>query len=207
VDVHAAEFRRIVETLRTVAALFRDAEVRYTLSGSVASWARGGPETVNDLDLVVAPADLDDAVRVLEGAGMRIEVPPEGWLVKAEHSPEGAGDDVVVDLIHTVTGVDDVTEMIDRSEVMRVASLDVPVARVEDVLTPKLLSFDDHYLDYTGALRVVRALREQIDWTLLGERVGRSPYARGFIGLCRELGVAPPPAAGGSASTIRVSTA
>ncbi len=201
--MHAAEFRRIVETLRTVAALFRDHQVAYTLSGSVASWARGGPETVNDLDLVVAPSDVDGAVAVLEGAGMSSEVPPEGWLVKV------VSGDVTVDLIHTVTGLDDVTEMIERSEVMRVASLDVPVARVEDVLTPKLLSFDDHYLDYTGALRVTRALREQIDWELLGARVGHSPYARGFIGLCRELGVAPPPASGGgaSANAIRVSTA
>jgi hypothetical protein len=201
-DVHAAEFRRIIETLRKVAALLRDHDVSYTLSGSVANWTRGGPETVNDLDLVVPRDELDRAVALLEAEGMRSEVPPEGWLVKLWDG------EVLIDLIHTVTGFDDVHQMIDRSEVMRVASLDVPVARVEDVLTPKLLSFDEHYLDYTGTLRVARALREQIDWDLLGERIGESPYARGFIGLCRELGVAPPasaPAAGPGPS-IRVST-
>ncbi len=201
-DVHAAEFRRIVETLRTVAALFRDHGISYTLSGSVASWTRGGPETVNDLDLIVPRDELDAATRLLEEQGMRSEVPPEGWLVKVWDG------EVLVDLIHTVTGFADVRAMIERSETMRVASLDVPVARVEDVLTPKLLSFDEHYLEYTGTLRVVRALREQIDWDLLRERVAESPYARGFIGLCVELGVAPPPAAGGGTSTtsIRVST-
>jgi len=200
VDVHAAEFRRIVETLRTVAALFRDHGVSYTLSGSVASWTRGGPETVNDLDLIVPREELDAAVRILEDHGMRSEVPPEGWLVKVWDG------EVLIDLIHTVTGFADVHAMIERSETMRVASLDVPVARVEDVLTPKLLAFDEHYLEYTGTLRVARALREQIDWDALRERVADSPYARGFIGLCVELGVAPPPGGGASATSVRVSS-
>ncbi len=199
-DVHAAEFRRIIETLRTVAALLRDHEVSYTLSGSVANWTRGGPETVNDLDLIVPRDELDRTVALLEAQGMRSEVPPEGWLVKVWDG------EVLIDLIHTVTGFDDVHQMIARSETMRVASLDVPVARVEDVLTPKLLSFDEHYLEYTGTLRVARALREQIDWDLLSDRIAESPYARGFIGLCRELGVAPPAGATAAPTSIRVST-
>jgi len=176
-DLNAAEFKRIVESLRRAAAALREAEVRYCLSGSVASWARGGPETVNDVDLIVDPADLDRAVAALEGCGMRPEVPPEGWLVKLWDG------EVLLDLIHTVTGYDDVGEILERAEVMRVASLDVPVASMEDVLTPKLLAFDEHYLDYTGALRAARALREQIDWELLRAKTCQSPYARGFFSL------------------------
>ena len=206
-DVHAAEFGRIVDTLRTVGALFRDHEVRYALSGSVGSWARGGPETVNDLDLVIGRDDVDGAVKLLEDAGMRSEVPPEGWLVKVVHTHAGDDAEVEVDLIHTVTGLGDALPIVERAEVMRVASVDMPVARVEDVLTPKLMAFDAHYLDYTGALRIARALREQIDWELLRDRVAASPYARGFLGLCCELGVAPPPRAGGGTNAIRVSTA
>jgi hypothetical protein len=74
---------------------------------------------------------------------------------------------------------------------MRVASLDCPVARVEDHLTPKLLAFNEHYLDYTGALRVARALREQVDWDQLRERTCHSPYARGFFALLEALDVIP----------------
>ena len=70
---------------------------------------------------------------------------------------------------------------------MRVASLDVPVASMEDVLTPKLLAFDEHYLDYTGALRAARALREQIDWEVVREKTCHSPYARGFFALLEAL--------------------
>ena len=189
-DLNAAEFKQIVESLRTSAAHFREAEIRYCLGGSVASWARGGPETVNDIDFIVDPDDVDRAKSCLEAAGMRTEVPPEGWLVKAWDG------DVLVDLIHTVTGYEDVREILDRSEVMRVASLDVPVARVEDVLTPKLLAFDEHYLDYTGALRVARALREQVDWSLLRENTKESPYARGFFCLLEALDIIEPAAAG-----------
>jgi hypothetical protein len=180
-DLQAQEFRQIVETLRLSAAALREADVRYCLGGSVASWARGGPETVNDVDLIVDPAEMDKAVAALENCGMRSEVPPEGWLVKLWDG------DVLIDLIHTVTGYESVEEILQRAEVMRVASLDVPVASMEDVLTPKLLAFDEHYLDYTGALGAARALREQIDWDVLREKTAHSPYARGFFALLEAL--------------------
>jgi hypothetical protein len=184
-DLNAAEFKQIVESLRTAAAAFRDEGVRYCLSGSVASWARGGPETVNDVDLIVDPPDLEKAVAALERCGMRSEVPPEGWLVKLWDG------EVLLDLIHTVTGYESVEEILQRAQVMRVASLDVPVASMEDVLTPKLLAFDEHYLDYTGALRAARALREPIDWELLRDKTCHSPYARGFFSLLEALDIIP----------------
>jgi hypothetical protein len=203
-DLNAAEFKQIVESLRKAVAELREADVRYCLSGSVASWARGGPETVNDVDLIVDRADMENAVAALEAAGMRAEVPPEGWLVKLWDG------DVLIDLIHTVTGYEDVDEILQRAEVMRVASLDVPVASMEDVLTPKLLAFDEHYLDYTGALRAARALREQIDWSLLREKTCDSPYARGFFCLLEALDIIPGHSVGeaqaGSGTHVRVLT-
>jgi hypothetical protein len=197
VDLNAAEFKQIVESLRTAVAALREADVRYCLSGSVASWARGGPETVNDVDLIVDRGDMENAVAALESAGMRAEVPPEGWLVKLWDG------DVLIDLIHTVTGYEDVDEILRRAEVMRVASLDVPVASMEDVLTPKLLAFDEHYLDYTGALRAARALREQIDWALLRGKTCHSPYAQGFFSLLEALEIIPATGASGTAQGSR----
>jgi hypothetical protein len=203
-DLNAAEFKGIVEGLRKAAAAFREADVRYCLSGSVASWARGGPETVNDVDLIVDPAEMDKAVAALEATGMRSEVPPEGWLVKLWDG------DVLIDLIHTVTGYESVEEILQRAEVMRVASLDVPVASMEDVLTPKLLAFDEHYLDYTGALRAARALREQIDWSVLRDKTCHSPYAQGFFCLLEALQIIPgrqaPGGAPATGTRVRVLT-
>ena len=108
-DLHAAEFKDIVETLRHSAACLREADVRYCLSGSVASWARGGPETVNDLDLIVDPPDMEKAVDALVALGWKREDPPEGWLVKVWNG------DVLVDLIHTVTGYESVEEILQRA--------------------------------------------------------------------------------------------
>src|SRR5687767_10798966 len=103
-DLNAAEFREIVESLRKTTAVLRETDVRYALAGSVASWARGGPETVNDLDFIVAPDDAEKAFEALKAAGMKAEVPPEGWLYKVRDG------DVDIDLIFQVTGVDDVNE-------------------------------------------------------------------------------------------------
>ena len=197
-DLNAAEFKEIVESLRRAVAGLREADVRYCLSGSVASWARGGPETVNDVDLIVDPPDLDKAVAALEACGMRSEVPPEGWLVKLWDG------EVLIDLIHTVTGYESVEEILMRSEVMRVASLDVPVAQMEDVLTPKLLAFAEHYLHYTGALRAARALREQIDWGVLRSKTCQSPYARGFFALLEALAIIPGDEAPSPGTQVRV---
>ena len=75
---------------------------------------------------------------------------------------------------------------------------------MEDVLTPKLLAFDEHYLDYTGALRAARALREQIDWGVLREKTCHSPYARGFFALLEALDIIPGDDAPSPGTQIRV---
>jgi hypothetical protein len=50
----------------------------------------------------------------------------------------------------------------------------------------------EHELDYSGAVSVARALREQIDWSALRARTARSPYARAFFVLLEELDVLTP---------------
>ncbi len=170
--------------MRLCAAVLRDAEIRFALGGSVAAWARGGPETCNDLDFVVAPEDAQRAQAALEAAGLRPERPPEDWLLKVWDG------DVLVDLIFDLTGVD-LHAALERAEVHSVAAIEMPVLGVEDVLTAKLLAFDDHYLDFTGVLQIARALREQVDWSALARATGASPYARAFLTLVDELGLVP----------------
>jgi hypothetical protein len=62
---------------------------------------------------------------------------------------------------------------------------------IEDVLATKLLALHEHALDYTGLLRIARAVREQIDWRYLRERTKTSPFATAFFVLCEELEIAP----------------
>jgi hypothetical protein len=173
------------DTLKKAVAAFREAEVPVLLAGSVAVWARGGPESRHDLDFVMREEDAERALQVLADAGMRPEKPPEEWLYKAWDG------DVLIDLIFRPRGlvVDD--EVLARGEYLHVLGITIPVMSIEDVLATKLLALQEHELDYTSALRVARSVREQIDWRYLRSRTRDSPFAIAFFVLCEELGILP----------------
>jgi Uncharacterised nucleotidyltransferase len=174
----------ITQTLRRATAALRDAGVPFMLGGSVACWARGGPRSQNDVDLVVPPDEAEAALAALEDAGMRTDRPPEEWLYKAYDG------EVVIDVIFDPTGMPPVTrELIDQAEVMSVLAIAMPVMSLEDVLASKLLALSEQRLDYAPVVEIARALREMIDWPSLIERTSESPYARAFFALLRELDV------------------
>jgi hypothetical protein len=196
---HTDVFHSLVDTLKVAVAALREKNVSFMLGGSVAAWARGGPEPQKDLDLMVTPEDADAALEALTEAGMRPEKPPEEWLYKAWHG------DVMVDLIFCPSGLELTDEVLDRAERMPVMSIETPVMAVEDMLLTMLLSLDEHRLDYSPILGIVRSLREQIDWSQLRTLTSSSPYAKAFFTLCEELGICEPSlrrAAG--ASRVRV---
>jgi hypothetical protein len=177
-------FPSIEASLKKAVAALRDADIPFLLAGSLAVWARGGPETRHDLDFVVKEEDVERAVEVLEATGMKPEKPPEEWLWKAWDG------EVLIDLIFRPRGLDVTDEVIARGELLHVLGITIPVMSIEDVLATKLLALHEHQLDYTGLLRIARAVREQIDWRYLRERTKGSPYAAAFFVLCEELGIA-----------------
>ena len=180
-----APFEAICSTFKRAAAALRDGEVRFMLGGGLAAWARGGPISQNDLDLIVAPADAERALAVREKIGMRTERPPEEWLLKAYDG------DVLVDLIFHPRGLPVDEALFERAEEMAVLSVTVPVMALEDVLVAKLLSLDEQRdLDYSSLLAIARSLREQIHWDEVRERTADSPYAKAFFTLAEELGLA-----------------
>jgi hypothetical protein len=181
-------FEAIGNTLKRASAALREAGLPFLLGGSLASWARGGPETRHDLDLMLKPEDADEALEVLAAAGMRPERPPEGWLYKAWDG------DVLVDLIFGPKGLDITDEVIARGDELELLGVHTRVMALEDVVATKLLAFDEHTLDYSTLLQVVRALREQIDWEAVRRRTHGSPFASAFFVLVHELGIADPDA-------------
>lgn len=190
-------FPPIVESLRRAAAALREADLEFVLGGSLACWARGGPETTNDLDLMVRPRDAEAALEALEGAGMRTERPPEEWLVKAYDG------DVLIDLIFRLVDGPVGDELIERSDELNVASVRMRVMRAEDVLATKLLSMNEHYLEYIPLVQIGRALREQVDWEEVRARTLESPYARAYFTLVEGLGIVEP-ATGGPGPDVSV---
>jgi hypothetical protein len=181
-------FEEIESSLKTAAAALRDAGLRFALAGSVACWARGAPQSRNDLDFLVRPEDAEEALAALTEAGMRPERPPEGWLLKAWDAGED-GSETLVDLIFGPRGISDVTAVLDRAEIVAVAALDLPVVHIDDVMVMKLHAFDEHACDYSGILAIARAVREQVDWEDVRARTAESPFARAFFVMCEGLAI------------------
>ncbi len=169
--------------LKASAAALRDADIPFAVSGGFAAWARGGPASDHDVDLVIRAGDADVALAALQAAGMRTERPPEGWLVKAWH------DDVLVDLIHSPSGYEVDDDLLGEAEVLTVDGMEMPVLPVTEVLVSKLCALNERHLDFEGLLQITRSLREQIDWPRLRQQTAESPFARAFLFLASELDI------------------
>jgi hypothetical protein len=178
-----ATHEELIAAMKEAAAVLQQAEIPFILGGGLAAWARGGPKTEHDVDLMLKREDAETALAEFERAGYRTERPPEGWLYKAWI------DDVLVDLIFdpAAGAIDDDT--IARSEVAEVVALRIRVAPLEDVMTQKLLALTEQDPDYSSVLELARALREQIDWDDVRARTDESPFAKAFFTLAEELGV------------------
>lgn len=173
----------LLHALKRTAAALRDADVPFVVGGGLAAWARGGPPTEHDIDLLIREQDASRALEACAAAGMRTEVPPEGWLVKAWDG------DVLVDLIYRPTGLEVDDDLVARCDVLNVHAVPMAVLGVEDLLATKLLALTEHNLDFGPVLEYARSLREQVDWDQLRRRVDGSPFARAFFTLVEELGV------------------
>jgi hypothetical protein len=178
-------FEAIEAALKKAVSALREAQVEFLLAGSLASWARGGPETRHDLDFIVKPEQAELALEALAQKGMRPERPAEEWLYKAWDG------DLLIDVIFHPRGLPVTDEVMERGEELHVLGMTVPVMAIEDVLATKLLALSEHRVDYSDLLEMARALREQIDWRTLRSRTRGSPYAAAFFVLVEELGVVP----------------
>jgi predicted nucleotidyltransferase len=180
-------FEAIEASLRRAAAALERHRVPFLLGGSLAVWARGGPESCNDLDLMVRQEDAEDALEALEDAGMRGERPPEGWLYKAWDG------EVLVDLIFAPKGLSIDDAAFERAEDVSVFGLELRAMSLEDVLVTKLRALHEHYLDYDPLLQMARTVRERIDWGRVRAATEDSPYARAFFTLVEGLGLVEAP--------------
>jgi predicted nucleotidyltransferase len=171
----------LVDTLKRAGGALKDAGVPFLLGGGLACWARGARETEHDVDLFVRPEHAERAVEVLAGVGMRIERPPEGWLLKA--FDEGVQVDVI---FRPSTGpVDD--DMFARADELEVVAMPMEVASVSDVLVSKLLALSEQDPNFRDVLSIARSLREQVDWEFVRDRTRNSPFARAFVTLAEGL--------------------
>jgi hypothetical protein len=176
----------LTDSLKRAVSALEGERVPYLLGGGLGCWARGGPPSSNDIDLMVRREDAERAQAALAKAGMRPERPPEQWLLKAWDG------EILVDLIFEPSGVRVTDEVLERGEQISVAGMWVRVMALDDILVTKLLALDEHSADYRDLLQIARSLREQIDWDALRERTVSSPFARAFFTLADGLEISLP---------------
>lgn len=177
------EQTELLRSLAKVANTLIAAEVPFALTGGCAVYARGGPPTTHDVDVLVREDDVPRAVSALVAYGMRAADTPLTWLAKVYDG------DRLIDLLHHPNQQPVTDEVLKRAQWMRVGPADMPVATATDLLVDKLLVFGPHRCDFTDVLPIARALREQVDWQEVRERTADSPYAEAFLLLLKRLDI------------------
>ncbi|MQA12558.1 MAG: hypothetical protein GEU98_29365 [Pseudonocardiaceae bacterium] len=171
----------MLRTVARVANTLRSNDIRFAIGGGCAVYARGGPASEHDVDVFVKEEDIAAARTALVAAGMRAADPPEDWLTKVYD------DHRLVDLIYRPNQRPVTDAILDEAEELRVGPTSAPIITATDILVDKLLVFGPHRCDFTPLLPVVRALREQVDWSTVAAETVNSPYARAFLLLVEEL--------------------
>jgi Nucleotidyl transferase of unknown function (DUF2204) len=177
------DFAGLVATMKRAAAALREAGIEFMLGGGMAIWARGGPASYHDVDLLVREADAERALEALVQVGMRAQPAPEDWLYKAYDG------EVLVDLVFRPSGGPITDEHFARATLHEVHAMTMLVASINDVLVTKLLALSEQEPDFRPVLEVARALREQIDWSEVEAHSSSSPFARAFFTLVEGLGI------------------
>lgn len=175
----------LTDSLKRAAAALQGQGIPFLLGGGLGCWARGGPPSSNDIDLMLKPEDAERAQEALAEAGMRPETPPEHWLRKAWDG------EILIDLIFEPSGMRIDDEVIDRGEDLSVMAMHMRVMDLDDILITKLLALDEHNADYGDMILITRSLREQIDWSRLREATSSSPFAQAFFALADGLEICP----------------
>jgi hypothetical protein len=169
------------QVITRVVTGLRGSGVPFALTGGAAVYARGGPATTHDIDVLVCRERADDAVAALVDVGMRAFDPPEDWLTKVFYG------DWLVDIIWRPNDRECTPEVLTTAEELRFGSVTAPVMPATALLVDKLLVLGPHRCDFTEILPVARALREQIDWREVRREVRDSPYAESFLLLADRL--------------------
>jgi hypothetical protein len=175
----------LTDSLKRAAAALQEQGIPYLLGGGLGCWARGGPPSSNDIDLMLKREDAERAQEALAEAGMRPENPPEHWLLKAWDG------DILVDLIFEPSGMRIDDEVLARGDELSVMAMHMRVMDLNDILITKLMALDEHSADYGDLILITRSLREQIDWTRIREATASSPFARAFFALADGLEICP----------------
>ncbi|GAA6524215.1 hypothetical protein [Intrasporangium sp. DVR] len=175
------------EALKTVAVALKQTGRPFALIGGYGVWARGGPEPNHDADFLIAKEDAAEVAQALADQGLQVVQPPEDWLFKV------FVDDALVDIIFRPAGTFADRGVVERATPLRVLSIEMPVMPATDLLVHRLNALTEHYCDFAVHIPVARALREQVDWTVVRRDTAHNPFAAALLYLLEALAIIEPP--------------
>lgn len=179
--------RPLREALKVVAVTLKQGEAPFALAGSYGLWARGGPEPEHDVDFMVAEEDAPRAKDLLAERDLKVVQPPEDWLFKVFI------DDAMVDVIFRSGNDPILRSRFDDADDLEVESVKMPVLSATVLIADKLSAMEEHSCNFSAALPVARAVREQVDWAVVDEQTKDNPFAQSFLFLLRALGIVSEP--------------
>src|SRR5512134_963607 len=165
-DRHPDELDARADALRALA----DSGVPVLVAGAYAFFEYTGIfRDTKDLDVFLRARDLEDAFRVLEGAGFRTELLDPGWIGK------GFRGEYFVDLIFSsgngVAAVDDL--WFQHARPARVMGVDALLAPPEEMIWSKAFVLERERYDGADVNHLLRAMGEELDWDRLLYRFDR----------------------------------
>jgi hypothetical protein len=163
---HPDELDARADALRALA----DSGVPVLVAGAYAFFEYTGIfRDTKDLDVFLRARDLEDAFRVLEGAGFRTELVDRGWIGKAYRG------EWFVDLIFSsgngVAAVDDL--WFEHARPARVMGVDALLAPPEEMIWSKAFVLERERYDGADVNHLLRAVGEALDWDRLLFRFDR----------------------------------
>lgn len=188
--------RIAVDLAPETADVYRDAlrrmqelGVPVLVAGSFATaYYTGRAPHTKDLDLFLAPADLDPALRGLEGAGFETRTPYPFWLAKAFRG------EIFVDLI--TRGSNGVWEVdrgwLEHAPAATLLDVDVRVCPLEELVWSKATIMSRERYDGNEVIRLLRAGGADVDWARLRSLFG--PHWRLLLAYLSLFGLAWPDA-------------
>lgn len=175
--------RDLREALKLVAVALKGGETPFALAGGYALWARGGPEPEHDVDFIVAEADVAHVMARLAEQGLQVVQPPEDWLFKV------FVDGAMVDILFRSSGVPIERGHFEGVDVIEVESVAMPVLAATTLMADKLNAMEEHSCDFGTVIPVARAVREQVDWSVVRTRTKENPYAEALLFLLERLDI------------------
>ena len=188
-DVSGAQ-RDLREALKLVAVTLKEGDAPFALTGGYALWARGGPEPDHDVDFMVAEADAPLVMARLAEQGLQVVQPPEDWLFKVfvGEGPSPA----MVDILFRSAGVSVERSHFEGVDEIEVESVAMPVLPATTLMADKLNAMEEHACDFGKVLPAARAVREQVDWSVVRAETKANDFAYAFLVLLERLEIIPP---------------